>query len=79
MPVIMEAFEKAIKGKKIVSIEYRARHKQGHYIPVFAKGTVVKKYVENGENLVECEIWLENHEGQKTTPGSAIVSLPERN
>ena len=46
--------------------------------PVYVKGTVSKKYVENGESLVECEIWIENHEGEKTTPGKAVVSLPSR-
>ncbi|MCH2310085.1 MAG: dehydratase [SAR202 cluster bacterium] len=61
---------------KKLSCQYRGMDVPGN--PVYAKGTVVKKYVENGENLVECEIWLENHEGQKTTPGYAIVSLPEK-
>ena len=42
------------------------------------KGVVTKKYVENGENLVECDIWLENHKGEKTTPGSALVALPTK-
>ena len=46
--------------------------------PIYGKGVVKRKFVENGENLVECEIWLENHEGQKTTPGSAVVALPPR-
>ena len=39
-------------------------------------GTVTKKYTEDGENLVECEIWLENGQGERTTPGTAVVSLP---
>ncbi|MCK4381026.1 MAG: PAS domain-containing protein, partial [Candidatus Lokiarchaeota archaeon] len=42
MPVIMETFKKAIKGKGLVAIEYRVRHKEGHYIPVFAKGSLVE-------------------------------------
>jgi len=42
------------------------------------KGTVTKTYTEGDENLVECEIWLENGEGQKTTPGTALVSLPSK-
>jgi len=61
---------------KKLSCQYRAMDIPG--TPVFAKGTVVKKYVEENENIVECEIWLENEEGQKTTPGYAIVSLPNR-
>ncbi len=41
-------------------------------------GTVTKKYVEGGENLVACDIWLENSKGEKTTPGTAVVALPSR-
>jgi hypothetical protein len=42
------------------------------------KGTVTNKYVEGDEHIVECEIWVENAKGEKTTPGSAIVVLPSR-
>ena len=46
--------------------------------PITAKGTIIKKYQENGENLVDCDIWLENAEALKTTPGTATVALPSR-
>ncbi len=39
---------------------------------------VTKKYQEQGANLVDCDIWLENEKGEKTTPGSATVALPVR-
>ena len=42
------------------------------------KGRVVKKYQEGGENLVDLEIWVENQDGVKVTPGSATVALPSR-
>ena len=45
---------------------------------ITAKGTVTRKYREQGSNLVDCTIWLENPEGQKTTPGSATVALPSK-
>ena len=45
---------------------------------ITAKGTVTRKFREQGSNLVDCTIWLENPEGQKTTPGSATVALPSR-
>ncbi|MCH8870623.1 MAG: dehydratase [Chloroflexi bacterium] len=61
--------------KKLVT-QYRGMDVPGS--PIFGKGVVKRKYTENGENLVECEIWLENHEGKKTTPGSAIAVLPSR-
>ncbi len=42
------------------------------------KGTVTKTYVEGDERCVECEIWLENPKGEKTTPGTAVVVLPSK-
>ena len=42
------------------------------------RGTVTAKRQEGGENLVEVEIWTENPQGQKTTPGTATVALPSR-
>ena len=46
--------------------------------PITAKGIVTRHYHDMGQNLVDCEIWLENSEGQKTTPGTATVELPTR-
>jgi acyl dehydratase len=46
--------------------------------PIIAKGVVVAKKQEGGENLVELEVWTENAEGKKTTPGTAVVALPSR-
>jgi hydroxyacyl-ACP dehydratase HTD2-like protein with hotdog domain len=43
---------------------------------ILCKGVVKRKYEENGEKLVDLEIWTENPEGQKTTPGFATVRLP---
>jgi acyl dehydratase len=57
-----------------LTAQYRGMDVPGKYI--LGKGLVKKKFVEDGENLVECEIWLENEDGQKTTLGSAIVALP---
>jgi hydroxyacyl-ACP dehydratase HTD2-like protein with hotdog domain len=42
------------------------------------RGIVKRVYQQDGEHLVDLEIWVENAEGQKTTPGSATVSLPSR-
>ena len=40
------------------------------------KGTVTNKYEAGGEHCVECDIWLENSKGEKTTLGTAVVALP---
>jgi acyl dehydratase len=45
---------------------------------IVCRGVVTKKYVEDGRHLVELDIWTENPRGQKTTPGTARVSLPSR-
>jgi len=42
------------------------------------KGKVTKKYVEDGEHYVECEIWAENPRGEKTVPGTTIFTIPSR-
>ena len=37
------------------------------------RGVVKKKSAEGGSKVVELEIWAENAEGKKTTPGTATV------
>ena len=61
---------------KKLNVQYRAMDVPG--TPVLAKGIVKKKYIKDNENIVECDIWLETHDGNTTTPGSAAVSLPNR-
>ena len=56
-----------------LSVQYRGMDVPG--TPIFAKGVVTRKG-EDGE--VECDIWLENAEGKRTTPGSAAAVLPSR-
>ena len=61
---------------KRLACQYRGMDIPGS--PVTAKGVVTRKYEEQGMGLVDCEIWLENKDGEKTTPGSATVALPRR-
>ncbi|MCH8296452.1 MAG: dehydratase [Chloroflexi bacterium] len=61
---------------KRLACQYRGMDIPGN--PITAKGVVTRKYQEQGANLVDCEIWLENKDGEKTTPGSATVALPLR-
>ena len=61
---------------KTLSCQYRGMDSPGQ--PLTAKGTVDRKYQEKGQYLVECAIWLENAQGQNTTPGTATVALPSR-
>lgn len=59
-----------------LAVQYRGMDQPGSKIT--ARGKVVKKYTEGDAHIVECEIWLENAKGEKTTPGSATVILPSR-
>lgn len=42
----------------------------------WCRGRVIKKYIEGDDALVECEIWVENGQGDKTTQGAAMAALP---
>lgn len=55
---------------------YRGIHPVGE--TVTCKGKVTNKYVRDGNYCVECEIWAENSQGKRTTPGSALVILPSK-
>ena len=59
-----------------LSCQYRGMDGPGDTLT--CKGTVTRKYQEGGQNLVDCDIWLENGKGEKTTPGTATVQLPSR-
>jgi hypothetical protein len=59
-----------------VACQYRGMDMVDKY--VVCKGIITGKRSENGQNLVDLEIWTETPEGQKTTPGTATVELPSR-
>jgi len=61
---------------KKITIQHRGMDIPGKDIT--CKGKVMKKYVQEGKNYVECEIWTENSQGQKTAPATAVVMLPSR-
>jgi acyl dehydratase len=39
------------------------------------RGVVKRKYNENGEKTVECEVWVENQERKKVTEGKAKIII----
>jgi hypothetical protein len=61
---------------KKFSVQYRDITAPGDVIT--SKGVITRSYQENGEHLVECDVWAENQNGRKVTIGQAIVSLPSR-
>ena len=42
------------------------------------KGHVVSKYQKNGENLVDCRLFVVNQNGENAIEGETTVSLPSR-
>lgn len=61
---------------KKIGVSYRGMNVPGQ--DIICRGKVAKKYVKDGEHIVECEIWAEDAKGQVTTPGTAVVALPAR-
>lgn len=59
-----------------LAVQYRGMDVPGD--PLTCKGKVTRKYVEDGIHLVDCDIWLENGNGDTTTPGTATAELPTR-
>ena len=45
---------------------------------VVTPGSVKRKWQENGENLVELEMWTENANGVTVGPGPVVVTLPSK-
>ena len=60
-----------------ISIQHRGMNYPGRNLA--CKGKVTSKQAENGEHMVECEIWAENEKGEKTVTGTAKVALPSQN
>lgn len=42
------------------------------------KGRVTNKYIKDGENYLECEVWGEKQDGTMVIQGSGTVALPAR-
>ena len=54
--------------------EYRRVDRPGR--PIICRGTVAGKLVEDGQTLVELELWTENASHETTTKASATVVFP---
>jgi acyl dehydratase len=53
--------------------QYRGMDFPGDVITV--RGRITRKYEQDGQKLVDLEVWTENQRGERTTPGSATVAL----
>ena len=59
-----------------LSVQYRGMDVPDDTLTI--RGKASRTYVEGGRHFVDCEVWLENGKGEKTTPGTATVVLPSR-
>ena len=85
-PILHGALKNAFLGQLItewispqgvlrkLGCQYRGMDVPGDTI--LGKGIITRKYISNGCHLIDCEIWLENPDGEKTTPGTATFELP---
>ncbi len=73
---LMSDFAGELGWLRKLTVQYRGMDQPGAKIT--GRGKVTKKYVDGQDHVVECEIWLENAKGEKTTPGTATVILPSR-
>jgi acyl dehydratase len=61
---------------KKLTCSYKGMNYPGETIT--CRGKVIKKQVAEGEHLIDCSIWAENSQGEKTVTGSAVVVVPPR-
>ncbi len=61
---------------KRIAVQYRGFNFKGDTLT--CRGTITKKYVSDGDHLLDLEIWVENQRGEKVTPSTATVALPSR-
>jgi acyl dehydratase len=59
-----------------VSIQYRGLNYKNDVLT--CRGRVTRKYEEDGERLIDLEVWVENQRGEIVSPGQATVALPSR-
>jgi acyl dehydratase len=65
------------KGRvKKFGVNYRGMDMPNKEITV--GGVVTAKRQEGGENLVDLDVWTQDVDGKKTTPGTATVALPSK-
>ena len=61
---------------EVVGCQYRGMNEEHDTLTCW--GQVVRKFVENGEHLVELHIGVRNQKGEETAPGRGVVVLPSR-
>ncbi len=61
---------------KRLTCQYRGMDFPGQTLT--CKGKITKKYERDGQFFLDCQVWLENPQGEMNTRGTAVVTLPSR-
>lgn len=61
---------------RIISVNCQMRAPNLRGLKTIATGVVTAVREENGETLVDLDVWTETSEGTKLAPGTATVALP---
>lgn len=62
---------------KKLGLTYRVMALPGDVVT--CKGKIKEKYTKDGENLIECDLWIENQKGEKViAPAHALVAVPSK-
>jgi hydroxyacyl-ACP dehydratase HTD2-like protein with hotdog domain len=59
----------------IANLSWSVRGSAAIERPLTLRGTVTDKREEDGERLILCDVWAENHVGETIAPGTAILRL----
>lgn len=76
MALIAELFNACGGSENIVDLDVVFRASVPHNAPLHVLGTITDTRVENGVNLLECDILMTGPEAQRYVIGTALVSLP---
>jgi acyl dehydratase len=65
-------------GSTLRKLEVRFRGFIKPDMPLTCKGIIVEKHARGAENSIECDVFIENENGDRPVSGSATVILPTR-
>ena len=60
-------------GGRVTRIACQYRGMDFPHTDIVCRGKVKRKWQDGGQKLAELDVWTENPEGKKTTPGTAVV------
>lgn len=78
MAVLSRLLTDWAEGGNLLSLDVIFRQPVPHNRPLRLVGTVTDLRSENGQGLVEADVFLERDDGERLVTGKALVALPRR-